>query len=690
MKKYPFKFLDAYSREDTGIFFGRDEEIAALYEMVFQSPILLVYGASGTGKTSLIQCGLASKFQSHDWLALPVRRGSNINASFEKALADAGGNIAGQDDMDWLKEVMDDKEVVTVSKPLSPLAKSFKAIYLNSFRPVYLIFDQFEELFILGTKEEQTQFIETVKEILQVEQPVKMIFSIREEYLGHLNAFERAVPQLLRKKLRVEPMNLDKVRQVIVGATSFEKSNVHLQNDETDLIAEGIFDKIKGDEKTLTIQLPYLQVFLDKFYLEITKDETRNAEAVFTTAALNQIGDIGDVLRNFLEEQVTAISQKLSVNYAGLTIETVWKILSPFATLEGTKEPISKVNLYDRLAVLKKTMIDAIVEAFIDSRILRYSDEGDIYEIAHDSLAKRIAEKRSDEEIALLEIKRLIKSQTTLKESARELFSEKQLNFIEPFVEKCKLTSEEKALIKQSYEAVAKQKAAVKEQQEAEKQRLLERQQLLEKNQRTQKRLIKWISFALLAMIGLAFWAFQQKRYAEVQKNKASEAEKTTREKNDQIGKLLKLTLHDRDSLFYNQDVNTIIKKLDQEQTIDIKEIITPKAIRLPIPGGRTARDFRKCPDCQIYNLVVWIDVPSFRREEILNVEYIFPDCDRFYFFTKHNIGIEQSLGFSWYNRIWENICPTMDIIVNLKDGTHRKIENWSFEKNLVTLSSSN
>ena len=45
-----------------------------------------------------------------------------------------------------------------------------------------------------------------------------------------------------------------------------------------------------------------------------------------------------------------------------------------------------------------------------------------------------------------------------------ELFSEKQLNFIEPFLEKIKLTEEEKALIQKSYEAVARQKAAEKEQ----------------------------------------------------------------------------------------------------------------------------------------------------------------------------------------------------------------------------------
>src|SRR3954468_17741235 len=144
MKRYPFKFLDAYSEEDTAIFFGRDEEIDLMYEMVFQTSILLIYGASGTGKTSLIQCGLASKFQSHDWLALTIRRGSNINAAFEKALADAGGTgVVEQDDMDCLEEVMEEGETATATRQLTLLAQSLKSIYLASFRPIYLIFDQF-------------------------------------------------------------------------------------------------------------------------------------------------------------------------------------------------------------------------------------------------------------------------------------------------------------------------------------------------------------------------------------------------------------------------------------------------------------------------------------------------------------------------------------------------------------------
>ncbi|MFN0215047.1 MAG: ATP-binding protein, partial [Saprospiraceae bacterium] len=95
-KRYPFKFLDAYTREDSDIFFGREQEVNELYEMAFQTDLLLVFGASGTGKTSLIQCGLASKFQSHDWLALNIRRGSNLNMSFEKALREAGGGVQSE------------------------------------------------------------------------------------------------------------------------------------------------------------------------------------------------------------------------------------------------------------------------------------------------------------------------------------------------------------------------------------------------------------------------------------------------------------------------------------------------------------------------------------------------------------------------------------------------------------------
>ena len=473
-KRYPFKFLDAYTREDSDFYFGRTDEINALYEMVFQTDLLLVYGASGTGKSSLIQCGLASKFQSHDWLALNIRRGGNLNDAFDRALQDAGG-VSHSDgvtlshpvtaetaDFDWLDDDLSNDLPHAAPKILSPLARRFKAIYLKHFKPVYLIFDQFEELYILGTKAEQRQFVETVQEILRVEQPVKIILSIREEYLGHLYEFERAVPELLRKKLRVEPMNLDKVKTVIQSVGAQPAGNVRLQQGEEDAIAEGIFEKIRGDEKTLHIPLPYLQVFLDKLYLQITDDKTRQADAVFSLAALAHIGDLGNVLRNFLDEQVRDIAPEL-----GEPEETIWQTLSPFVTLDGTKEPLSEAQLAEKLPDADPDFVRRTLQAFVKGRILRFSEATQRYEIAHDSLAKQIHAKRSDEEIAILEVQRLVKSQTAMKEAAREFFTEKQLLFMEPYLGKFNPSAEESDWIAQSRaEVLAQKEAAAKRQAE--------------------------------------------------------------------------------------------------------------------------------------------------------------------------------------------------------------------------------
>ena len=146
--KSPFKFLDAYTREDREIFFGRDREIEEMYLKVFESKILLVYGISGTGKTSLIDCGLSNKFEESDWLPITVRRGFNIVDSFIKELEKAAISP------------------VRIDSDTSRIVKALHSIYLDHFKPIYLIFDQFEELFIFGEQEEREGFIQIIKAII--------------------------------------------------------------------------------------------------------------------------------------------------------------------------------------------------------------------------------------------------------------------------------------------------------------------------------------------------------------------------------------------------------------------------------------------------------------------------------------------------------------------------------------------
>ncbi|PCH66314.1 MAG: hypothetical protein COC01_08390, partial [Bacteroidetes bacterium] len=185
MRASPFKFLDSYTKEDKDIFFGRDKEIEELYSKVFESKILLVYGISGTGKSSLINCGLANKFEESDWLPVHVRRGSNML----QAVSESVGNLA-----------------ITALQPNEPLLKSIKSLYLDHFKPIYLIFDQFEELFIFGNKFEKDEFAKEIKEVVESDLQCKLLFVMREEYLAGITEFERVLPTFLENRMRIEKM----------------------------------------------------------------------------------------------------------------------------------------------------------------------------------------------------------------------------------------------------------------------------------------------------------------------------------------------------------------------------------------------------------------------------------------------------------------------------------------------------
>ncbi|MCW3123041.1 MAG: ATP-binding protein [Flavipsychrobacter sp.] len=456
--KYPFKFLDSYEQEDTEKFFGREDEITELYRMIFQTNILMVYGASGTGKTSLIQCGLAGKFEAHDWFAIYVRRGSDLNGSLNKAIIAAGGKAGTAD-----------------------LAKSIEEIYLKKFRPIYFIFDQFEELYTYTAKNEQSEkenidekeiasedpakkeekiFVETIKQLLGLEQQVKIIFSVREDYIGHLYDFEKAVPLLMRKKLRIEPMTLKQVRDVILG--TIRKSDfISIKKEKEDKgdIAAAIFEKIRGKDKALTIQLPYLQVFLYKLY-----NATKNDEGVaeFSLEAVKNMAEIGDILKQFLEEQVKAISDQLSKDGTVVTEGNIWSVLSPLATKSGTKKPIKKADLLDDIAKADESKLIPVdkvkiaLKGFVDARILRET-EG-VYELSHDSLAAKVHERRSKAAIELIEVNDLIATQLKQTDADERLFSAKQLERIDDIKDKLNLQGEAKTLYDDSWKKVKRKK----------------------------------------------------------------------------------------------------------------------------------------------------------------------------------------------------------------------------------------
>src|SRR5262249_57771400 len=55
----PYRGLARFEERDAEIFFGRDAEVAELAQILASEPVLAVAGDSGSGKSSLLQAGLA-------------------------------------------------------------------------------------------------------------------------------------------------------------------------------------------------------------------------------------------------------------------------------------------------------------------------------------------------------------------------------------------------------------------------------------------------------------------------------------------------------------------------------------------------------------------------------------------------------------------------------------------------------
>lgn len=353
--KSPFKFLDAYDKEDKDIFFGRTQETLELYDRIYETNLVLLYGASGTGKTSLINCGLGNQFESTDWHPIFIRRKDNIMESLRHELHDHAIKKLGKEQ---------DKNI--------SISKRIQSLYLDYFKPIYLIFDQFEELFIMGNKEEQATFFEMLYQLLEENLQCKILISMREEYIAYLSEFENIVPSLFDNRLRVEKMSAKNLQDVIVGTA--EKFSIKLVNTPTQNVAEMIIDKLR--DKHHQIDLANLQVYLDRLYrLDVERHEAGKPTAItFDPALIEKTGNLEDVMSLFLDEQLDILSKEIKKDFPNVKEGIPLDILFELVTDNGTKRAVDLVDIKQRLQKAKNIdgrVVDYCIGRFKEMRILR-------------------------------------------------------------------------------------------------------------------------------------------------------------------------------------------------------------------------------------------------------------------------------------------------------------------------------
>lgn len=356
--KSPFKFLDAFEKKDNSLFFGRDVEVNALYKMTFETNLILLYGASGTGKTSLVKCGLANKFSDSRWKEIYVTRKQDINESLKQEI---------NQELEILREM---EELDDTIQEEEDLIETLDLIYDYTFTPLSLIFDQFEELFTFDVnEEEQEKFFSFIQRLLKRKIACKIFIIMREEFIAKLWDFERVVPTLFDYRYRIEKMRDRKIKEVITKLleklADDEKIRVEALGNTVALIHESI------NTDTAKNELTYLQVYLERLYQEADQI-SQNQLPLFNLALINKVGEIKDVIGQFIDNMIDQLEVQLGEDKIGLPLQ----ILGELITNNRTKKILSleqlKTNLKEKYGdILKDKDIQLCITTFQTMRILK-------------------------------------------------------------------------------------------------------------------------------------------------------------------------------------------------------------------------------------------------------------------------------------------------------------------------------
>jgi WD40 repeat protein len=413
----PFKFLDSYEIEDKNIFFGREEETETLYEKVSENRIILVYGLSGTGKTSLTNCGLANKLDHDEWQQFNIRRDGNFIDSMATAIKKAATTPINHN----------------IQTP-EEFKKACRNIFFQNSKSLFFIFDQFEELFIFGDREEREGFAHIIQKVNMSHLNCRFVFVLREEFLARMTELEKIIPSIFSCRLHVEKMTPEKARQAIEKPSKLY--GIKLEKG----FADAVLDNLNHDTKD--IDLTYLQLCMDIVYqLALQENDNKDDTLFFHRGLLEQAGSMFDLLGDFLDEQIDSFQDK----------ETASAILKSLVSEKGTKRQMTAAEVFNHLANMgqniAKNKVQDVIRRLISLRILHEKDHNDRYELRHDALATKIFEKITSFEKEQLEIIQFLETARKNYLKRGRLLNADDLNFIAPYESRLHLNENQKALI---------------------------------------------------------------------------------------------------------------------------------------------------------------------------------------------------------------------------------------------------
>jgi len=229
----PFPGLRPFAPEDSDLFFGREVESEEIIGKMLKNRYVAVLGASGNGKSSLINCGVLPKVrnlkieESSVWRIISFMPGNNPFGNLALALSEGISN-SGQKNIDRNKILSE-----LLNNP-DDLASVVGEYMIKSDENILLVIDQFEEFFRYGSlgKAEvihtlSTKFVDFL--VNTISKPVLNVFiiiSMRSEFIGECAHYKGLTRLINNSNYLVPNMGTENLREVIEGPVNFSGAKI--------------------------------------------------------------------------------------------------------------------------------------------------------------------------------------------------------------------------------------------------------------------------------------------------------------------------------------------------------------------------------------------------------------------------------------------------------------------------------
>ncbi|MEU5259233.1 hypothetical protein [Amycolatopsis sp. NPDC021455] len=209
--KAPYLGLASFQPEDADRFFGRRDLLEELCARLAESPFLAVFGASGSGKSSLLRAGLLPAIRRGDiapgeaWPTILLTPGTRPVEQLAIHLANLGGISAAS----MVTDLRADPGAVRV------LSRQVLAGRAETVRLVILV-DQFEEVFTLCRDEDERRaFVDCLLTAAGEDSPARVVLGVRADFYARCAQYPALVTALRDRQVLVGPMDADDLRAVV-------------------------------------------------------------------------------------------------------------------------------------------------------------------------------------------------------------------------------------------------------------------------------------------------------------------------------------------------------------------------------------------------------------------------------------------------------------------------------------------